>query len=54
MEFALSQNSVPIRLTLERWQHILEGHPELVDNKIDVKRLFPILNIFLKVVMTNF
>lgn len=37
MEFALSQNSVPIRLTLERWQHILEGHPELVDNKIDGK-----------------
>lgn len=37
MEIALSQNSVLIRLTPERWQHILEGHPELVDSKIDVK-----------------
>ncbi len=31
-----SQNNVPIRLSDERWQHIVEGHPELINNKKDV------------------
>ena len=28
-----SKNNIPIRLTDERWQHIVEGHPELTNNK---------------------
>lgn len=31
-----SKNNIPIRLTDERWQHIVEGHPELTNNKKDV------------------
>ncbi|MBE9191568.1 hypothetical protein IQ230_14665 [Gloeocapsopsis crepidinum LEGE 06123] len=30
---AHSKNNIPIRLPDERWQHILEEHPELVDSK---------------------
>jgi len=30
---AHSKNNIPIRLPDERWQHILEEHPELVDRK---------------------
>lgn len=26
-----SRNNVPIRLTEERWQHVLRRHPEMVD-----------------------
>ena len=33
MEVALSTNGVPIRLTKERWVHICERHPELVENQ---------------------
>ncbi len=33
---ARSQNNVLIRLSDERWQHIVEGHPELINNKKDV------------------
>lgn len=33
---ALSRNGIPIRLPDERWQHIVEDHPELVENKIQV------------------
>jgi hypothetical protein len=29
MRTAVSQNGVTIRLNDERWQHILEGHPEM-------------------------
>ena len=31
MDIAISKNSVPIRLTSERWQHITTGHPEIAD-----------------------
>lgn len=31
MDIAISKNSVPIRLTEERWQHISTGHPEIAD-----------------------
>ena len=31
MRIANSHNSVPIRLTDERWQHITRGHPEMID-----------------------
>lgn len=31
MTTAVSKNSVPIRLTSERWQHITTGHPETAD-----------------------
>lgn len=36
VEVTTSQRDIPIRLTDERWNHILEGHPELVNNKTDV------------------
>ena len=29
MEIVLSRTDVPIRLTSERWQHIVVGHPEM-------------------------
>ena len=29
MDIALSKNNVPIRLTDERWLHIITGHPEM-------------------------
>lgn len=28
-----SQNQVPIRLTQERWEHILRRHPEMANQK---------------------
>jgi hypothetical protein len=28
-----SRNQVPIRLTQERWEHILRRHPEMVNQK---------------------
>ena len=28
-----SRNGVPVRLTEERWQHILRRHPEMVDQR---------------------
>jgi hypothetical protein len=31
MRTAQSHNSVPIRLTDERWQHIIRGHPEMTE-----------------------
>jgi hypothetical protein len=33
MILAKSKNGVPIRLTDERWAHILIGHPELKECK---------------------
>lgn len=36
MEIAHSVNSVPIRLTSERWVHIVENHDELVGTLFDV------------------
>lgn len=33
---SLSQNNVPLRLSDERWQHIVEGHPELINKKTEV------------------
>ncbi|NOY50622.1 MAG: hypothetical protein GXO88_08690 [Chlorobi bacterium] len=29
MDFAISINKVPVRMTTERWYHITLGHPEL-------------------------
>ncbi|HSU49383.1 MAG TPA: hypothetical protein VLJ41_02290 [Segetibacter sp.] len=29
MDIAISKNTVPIRLTEERWYHISTGHPEV-------------------------
>jgi hypothetical protein len=31
MDIAVSKNSIPIRLTPERWRHITTGHPEIAD-----------------------
>jgi len=28
-----SQNSVPVRLTTERWQHIVHRHPEMAEQR---------------------
>ena len=36
MDTARSQNGVPIRLTDERWVHIIEGHCELAGRYSDV------------------
>ena len=36
MDFALSVNQVPIRLTYERWYHIVENHDELASYYADV------------------
>ncbi|MFC1960270.1 hypothetical protein ACFLYO_06140 [Chloroflexota bacterium] len=33
---AVSKNGIPIRLTDERWQHIVVGHSELVGMKQEV------------------
>lgn len=33
-----SHNGVPIRLTEERWQHILTRHPEMIDHRGLVER----------------
>lgn len=33
---ALSLNGTSVRLPDERWHHILEDHPELVDSKTEV------------------
>ncbi len=29
MDIAISKNTIPIRLTEERWRHISTGHPEV-------------------------
>lgn len=31
MDFVISKNGVPVRLTAERWNHITFGHPEIAD-----------------------
>ena len=36
---AQSVNGVPIRLTEERWQHIVEGHDDLANYEQDVFRV---------------
>lgn len=36
MDVAASKNGVPIRLTDERWNHIVERHPEMTDSKAEV------------------
>lgn len=36
MDIAISKNTVPIRLTNERWQHISIGHPEMADFYFDI------------------
>jgi hypothetical protein len=28
-----SQNGVPVRLTTERWQHIMQRHPEMAEQR---------------------
>ena len=35
-DVALSRAGVPIRLTGERWSHILENHPEMSDHRDQV------------------
>ena len=36
MDIAISRNSVPIRLTEERWCHIIENHDDLAGHYDDV------------------
>ncbi len=36
MDFAISINKVPVRLTEERWHHISTGHPEIADYYFDI------------------
>ena len=36
MDFALSVNGVPIRLTEERWNHIVTNHDEMSGRRDDV------------------
>ena len=36
MEVAFSKNGVPIRLSYERWYHIVENHDDLVSSFHDV------------------
>jgi hypothetical protein len=38
MEIAYSVNDVPIRLTAERWLHIVETHDEMAGREDDVLR----------------
>jgi len=38
MELAISVNAVPIRLTAERWLHIVENHDEMAGREDDVLR----------------
>jgi hypothetical protein len=38
MTTALSVNNVNIRLTDERWQHIVDGHPEMASERERVLR----------------
>src|SRR5918911_23138 len=38
MMIASSVNGVPIRLTDERWQHIVDGHPEMASEQDQVLR----------------
>ena len=33
---AISNRGLTIRLPEERWQHIIEGHPELVDQQTNI------------------
>jgi hypothetical protein len=35
-EIAISVNNVPIRLTDERWNHIIDGHADLANYRGDV------------------
>jgi len=35
-EIAISVNGVPIRLTDERWEHIIDGHADLANYRDDV------------------
>ena len=35
-DFALTPMGVPIRLTDERWAHIMEAHDDLADNRYDL------------------
>lgn len=39
VDVATSQRDIPIKLTDERWNHILEGHPELINHKTDVLKV---------------
>ena len=36
MDIAISKNAVPIRLTEERWFHIIENHDDLAGDYDDV------------------
>ena len=36
MDIAISRNGVPIRLTAERWHHIIESHSEMAGYYFEV------------------
>lgn len=36
MDIAISKNGIPIRLTSERWWHIISGHPEIEDYYLEL------------------
>lgn len=36
MEIVRSRSGVPVRLTDERWKHISENHPEVVDMRSEI------------------
>jgi hypothetical protein len=36
IEVSLSINGIPIRLTDERWEHIVSQHGELIDRRGDI------------------
>ncbi|MBN2464082.1 hypothetical protein JXD38_00455 [candidate division WOR-3 bacterium] len=36
MEITPSRNSVPVRLTEERWSHVVSRHPEMADYRTKV------------------
>lgn len=39
MNMAISVNGVPIRLTDERWHHIIDGHVDLFNYREDILRI---------------
>ena len=36
MLIVYSYNNVPVRLTEERWQHIIRRHPEMVNHRVQI------------------
>jgi len=48
MEFAYSVNDVPIRLTYERWYHIVENHDDLASCFYEILDTIEKANIIVK------